>query len=200
VKKAYNRDKENAMNAPSFKLRIKIGNAEFDAEGPQETVQKSFDKFLKAAEKIPASPSRSPRLEEAAPIPSASVSPSASPSPEPPFGDEIDSGILSRVFDVDAKRGIVSLRILPPDGPSRACDAGIMILYGAQTMLRVHDLPVTKFKKGLLKSGVLFGRITNMIAPYSHMVIKGGSGVGGRYALNNQGVVHAENLIRRIFG
>ena len=182
------------MDASLYKLRIKIGNAEFDAEGPQEIVQQSFDKFLDAAGKIPDPSTTQSTLEEPTP------SPSASPSPEPPISRGMDPAILSRVFDVDRKRGIVSLRILPPDGPNRAADAGVMILYGAQIDLGVPDLPVTKFKKGLVKSGVQFGRVTNMMAPYSHIIIRGGSGVGAKFSLNNQGIVQAENLIRKIFG
>jgi hypothetical protein len=157
------------MDATPYKLRIKIGDAEFEAEGPQEVVQKAFEKFLGAAEKAPGLPAKKPHADEMKP-----------PSIGAPVGGAIDPANLQRMFDVDPKRGVVSLRVLPPDGPNKACDAGILILYGAQTLLRVHDVPVTKFKAGLVKSGVQFDRVNNMMAPYSRIIIKGGTGVGGK--------------------
>jgi hypothetical protein len=189
VSVAHNHGKEKAMDIPPYKLRIKIGDAEFEAEGPQDVVQKAFEKFLGATERAPSIPAKKPYADEMKP-----------PSHDATEGGPIDSGILQRMFDVDPKRQIVSLRVLPPVGPNRACDAGILILYGAQTQLRVAALPVTRFKAGLLKSGVQFNRVNNMMAPYSQIIIKGGTGVGGKYSLNNQGIVQAENLIRKIFG
>ncbi|MEW6721220.1 MAG: hypothetical protein AB1346_12280 [Thermodesulfobacteriota bacterium] len=179
------------MDAPSYKLHIKIGNAEFDAEGPQEVVQKSFDKFLDAAGRVASAQVAPPSLEE----------PAVAPPPKPPGSRQLDTALLPRVFDADPKRQIVSLRILPPGGPNRAGDAGIMILYGAQMMLRIHDFPVTKLKKGLVKSGVQFDRVDKLIAPCTQFVIKSGSkGVGGKYALNNLGIAHAESLVQSLFG
>jgi hypothetical protein len=177
------------MDIPSYKLHVKLGEAEFNAEGPQEIVQKAFEKFLTCTDKISTS----------TPIKKPSGPPEGAHQQDGQNTGQLDSALLSRAFMVDAQKGIVSLRALPPDGPNKASDAALMILYGAHLFLHKTEFPVTRLKKGLQKSGIQVGRIDRIMEPYKHSVIKGGSGVGGRYSLNNQGTTQVEGLLKKIF-
>lgn len=177
------------MEIPPYKLRIKIGDAEFEAEGPQDVIQKAFEQFLAAAEKAPSVQTKAPPTD---PTKIGNLPKGHDDSP-------IEPTVLQRMFNVDAKKGIVSLRVLPPDGPNKGADAAILIIYGAYAQLHSNDLRVTRLKTGLTKSGIQVNRIDRMMIPHNQIIIKGGSGVGGRYSLNNQGIVQAEDLIRKIF-
>src|SRR5438445_9672392 len=41
-------EQENAMTDSPYKLQVKIGPAEFSAEGPENTVKEAYEQFLKA--------------------------------------------------------------------------------------------------------------------------------------------------------
>ena len=167
----------------AYKLHIKLGEAEFNAEGPQEIVQKAFEKFLAATEKVPAS----------------------APKPKDQHSDgshktgSLDPAILNRAYTVDGRRKFVSLRVLPAEGPNKASDAALLVLYGHQNLLQMVEVPVTRLKKGLRQSGIQVDRIDRIMAPHSHITQKGGTGVGGKYSLNNQGLIQAEGMLRKMF-
>ena len=177
------------MDAP-YKLQVKLPNgADFNAEGPQDIVQKAFERFLSISEKMPAGP-----------VPPKPAQPSHDlPGKGGYTPGQIDKSILDRAYLTDTQKGIVSLRVLPPEGPNRASDAAIMILYGAQCLLHKTEFKVTRLKKGLQKSGIQVGRIDRLMDPYQQIIIKGGAGVGGKYSLNNQGLIKVEELLRKIF-
>jgi len=167
-----------------YKLHVKLGESEFNAEGSQEIVQKAFEKFISVTEKIP--------LVKTTPKPTEGHK-------DNPKEEKIDQLILQRAFNADVKQGVVSLRALPAAGPNRASETALMILYGVQNLLHMSEVPVTRLKKGLTQSGIQVERVDWIMAPNSHEIIKGGSGVGGKYSLNNQGRAKAEELLRKIF-
>lgn len=173
----------------SYRLHIKLGNAEFDAEGPQAIVQEAYDKFLCAVERNSGAVVHI-QQEDAA----------SSPHPDDAAqGERLGPALLQRAYATDPKRGIVSLRALPPEGPNKAGEAGLMILYGSHALLQMTEVPVTRLKAGLRQSGIQVDRVDRIMAPYSRVLIKGGAGVGGKYALNNQGTAQAEELLRKIY-
>ena len=171
----------------NYKLQVKIGQAEFNAEGPEKTVKEAFDQFLKATSALPTQ--------------APSNQSSGKPHDQQNNGEstKIEATLLQRIFAIDAKRNTISLRLLPPDGTNRASDAAILILYGCLVLLGLLEVPVTRLIAGLRQSGIQATRLDGIMATYSHLVIKGGARIGGRYTLNNQGVTQAEHFISQFF-
>ena len=170
--------RESAMD--TYRLQIKIGSAEFNAEGPEKQVKEDYDKFLAA---VSASQNRV-------------LAPKNSPSGNQ-HNSIVDSALVERAFKVDGDA--LSLRLLPPDGPNRIAEAVVLLLYGFRTVQGVQDVPVTKLNAGLRVSGLKVLRLDRFMGAFGQYVMKGGSRSGGRYNLNNQGVAQAENLLSTYF-
>lgn len=172
----------------TYKLQVKIGHSEFNAEGPEDTVKEAYEKFLSLVATIPESkPGMSP------------PAPNSIPTAVPDTSSPVDPVLLQRIFSGDPKKGLVSLRLLPPEGPSRAADAAILILYGFLMLQQQREVLVTKLKGSLKQSGIQIERLDHIMGVHSQFVIKGGTRIGGRYTLNNQGVSQAVTWIRQWF-
>lgn len=164
----------------AYKLQIKIGESEFNAEGPEATVRDAYEKFISAVTGL--MPVRERRAEPSR----IHDGPNSETSPPP-------ASLIQRVFQNDKE--VVSLRLLPPDSTHRIADAVLLILYGFRVLQSLQDVPVTKLLAALRQSGISVDRLDRVIGAHSSLVIKGGSQKGGRYALNNQGVARAESLL-----
>jgi hypothetical protein len=166
------------MDTPSiYKLHIRIGQSEFNAEGPEALVKDAYEMFLQAAKALPAQAQTTKQSES-----------QSEPTSE---------GLLQRIYQADSKRGIVSLIHLPTESANRSSDAAMLILYGYKKLLNIEDVPVTKLMAGLRQSGIHVSRLDGIMSVYSQSVLKGGSRIGGRYRLNNQGLAQAEGLLKQ---
>jgi len=163
----------------SYKLQVKLGSAEFSAEGQEETVKQAFQKFLEA---VKSSSDTKLFLEK-------------TPDKETP--EEISRGLLDKVFSVAGD--FISLRLLPTDSPNKAADSGILLIYGFQKLLQLEEVPVTKLTQALTKSGVSFDRVDRILSVHKGLYMKGGTRSGGRYSLNNQGIQQAESWLKTWF-
>ena len=172
-----------------YKLHIKLPDGrEFNAEGPQAIVQKAFERFIAAAEKM-ATSSNVPRASEHS-------------HPSPIKGGHrmgaIDATDLQRVYATDSKGKFVSL-LLSPEGANKASDAALLLVYGHQHLLHMTPVPVTRLKKGLKQSAIPVDRVDRIMESMKHLVNKSGSrGVGNKYVLNNQGNLYVEDLLLRL--
>ncbi len=166
----------------SQKLRVRIGEHEFEAEGPPELVQGQFDAWRELISRLQIG-GRGPTGEPGA---------DEEPSKDLPIKDTS----LSRVFQRGEGK-IITLRVLPT-GDRREADAILLLLYGFHQLLQQDDVLVGRIKNALGQSGLQPDRIDRGIAPYvaAGLVRKGGRGPGGRYRLSNTGVHHAEGLVR----
>ena len=160
-----------------YKLQIKIGNAEFLAEGPEATVKDAYEQFLKT---LAGSP------------PTVAQASNRQSGRETITGGPIDISVLDQVFVKDGD--VVSLRHLPT-GATAAADAAILLLYGYRRLAGLEDVPVMRLNEGLRKSGLNFDRVDRFIAIHSTLYRKGGQKSGSRYSLNNQGVAQAERWL-----
>ena len=170
----------------NYKIQVKLGNAEFSAEGPEATVKEAFEKFLQAIA------SRPPEL-----LGRGTQSGQNAASRENEHPVQVDRTLLDRVFSQDGDG--VSLRLLPPESPNRHGDAAILLLYGYRVLENVENVPVIKLNASLKKSGISIDRVDRVIGVHSQLFMKGGTRSGGRYTLNNQGVTQAENWLRTWF-
>jgi hypothetical protein len=166
-----------------YKLHVKLGANEFTAEGPEQEVRDAYQAFLDAI---------------TAPVKAAAAAPvgdgTAAVTPPPP-GTTLDREFLERVYQVDP-RGIVSLRVLPPDSTNREADAAILLLYGFRVLQGQREVLVTRLNEGLRQSGINVERLDRFMGVHGSLFMRGGSRSGGRYNLNNVGMTTAENWLR----
>lgn len=174
------------------KLHVKVGDSEFNAEGTREDVQRQFELFRDlVANRGTATPTDAPP-----------------PSPADQKGGDgestngtdpstLSSEEASRVFQVDRKGKLVTLRVLPT-GSRRAVESALLLLLGFQELLNKEEVLVGQLKDALQQSGLQPDRIDRIMAPHLRdgLVRKGGRGPGGRYRLSNTGQAEAERLVR----
>lgn len=180
------------------KLRVKVGDAEFDAEGPPDLIKEQYQAFLEAVRASPApTPAQPAALMQPAPQPGTAGT--ASNGVSTPPADQMLSAMLKRVFR-DAGP-VISLLALPKSKNAEA-DALLLLLYGYQE-LRKGEYPVTgvRLMQAAKQSGLhqikRADRTISMNEPY---IMAAGAHRGRKYSLNNQGVTRAEEIIREIIG
>jgi hypothetical protein len=170
----------------NYKLQVKLGVAEFNAEGPEETVKEQFQLFLAAA--------------AAAPVTANNGSGSASTvgvSGSTGATVAIDSDLLSRFFQEDDEES-VSLRVLPKTAEKRDADSLVLLLYGHRALKSQQDVVATRVLKAAKQSGLTIDRIEKVLGVHEALYSRGGIKKGTRYGLNNQGIAYAEDLIRKM--
>jgi hypothetical protein len=161
-------------------LRVKVGSHEFEAEGSEESVKAQFEAWKELVAASPAS--------------SDPADPEQQQDQEQTSGDQRE---LGRVFSIDSRRKLVSLRILPR-GERRDADALLLLLYGYERGLGQEEVLAGRLKQSLAVSGRRIDRIDRAIAPHdrANHVLKGGTGKGGKYSLSNTGREIAVQLMR----
>ena len=171
----------------TYKLRVKLNGSEFFGAGDKEAVKEDYKAFLEAqATQKPATNGSS-----------RGVSGTSSSSGEGSGGvphDNIEQSILERVFAVN-ESGQVSMRILPRT-ERRDADSLILLLYGYKTLGNQPEINSGVLAQAARQSGLQLNRLDYTIATYQQLITEGGLRRGKRYGLNNQGVNHAEQLIR----
>ncbi len=170
-----------------YKLHIKLGDAEFSAEGEQAAVQKQFTAFLEAWKAMPSPPS-------AGPSPPGNGTGNNQGLPLPPQPGVIDDATLRRIFE-KGDGDLVSLRILPKT-ERRIPDSLILLLYGFRVLAGKSDVSGTDVIAGAAQSGLKIGRVDHAIFVNREMITEGGYRRGKKYGLNTQGVNHALGLIQ----
>lgn len=171
----------------SYKLRVKIGVHEFEAEGPEDIVRQQFDEFKSLVESVRAS---KPQLGGAAP----SETPAARAAP----GLEVQTEQISRLFHHDEKRNLVTLTALPP-GDNRDANAVLLALLGYRLLRGEDVVPISRLMTSLKKSGCDLVRIDRAASDYiPALIMKGGRARGGKYQLTNQGYAEARRLMEEL--
>ena len=183
------------------KMKLKLGEHEFEFEGDAETGREAYKAFLEAVRGAP-SPSAP------APNPSADSAPPPPPLPPPPTGsnggagqpsgDVLENATLKRIF---AERDAVISLLALPRTPNAEADGLLVLLYGYQ-QLKSSDYPVTgvRLMQAAKQSGIQVERIDRVISANEAYVLSAGQRRGKRYQLNNQGIVKAKEIISAIFG
>lgn len=184
------------MNDVPHRIRIRFGEAEFEAEGSADVVGENYARFMALLEtKEPPAPRPVDRPREEA---SAVEQPQGRTAEGPPGDTEaLGEEELRRLFLQHGS--LVSLRLLP-HGKEREVDALLLILLGYRLLRQQHDVMATQLMKAAKQSGLQVGRLDRTIGKQTAQVTSGGSGRGKRYALNNQGVRKAEQIARSILG
>ena len=174
-----------------YKLRVRIGNAEFEAEGAEETVREQFAEF----QRLLAQPV-APAVFKKGPDTPVTDSDGRVLTEQP-----ADLQVFDRLFSVDEKSGrrMVSLRFLP-QGDDRDWVAMLLILLAGKRVLGEDRVQVTTLKGMLERSGVTVDRVDRIAEKprKGGFVLKGGKAKGSTYALTNTGQARAEQELQHM--
>ena len=185
------------------KLSVKLGTAEFTAEGSEQTIKEQFGQFLAALQAAPPTPPP--------PTPPPPKTPEL-PATEQKLADAIpggngngngttplmepDQATLDRVFHVGDKDH-VSLRVLPRT-PNADADALVLILYGFYKLAQRTDVFAPTLMACAKQSGIQIDRSDRVISVNQQYINTAGARRGKRYSLNNRGQSFAQGLLREI--
>jgi hypothetical protein len=173
--------------ADTYRLKIKIGEHEFEAEGPATAVQEQFQLFKEMVASAPVARAAHPQSTPLLPSPVA-------PPPMPPATEEpnVDNS-LHKIMQFDDAERVVSLTIRPESVE----DAILLILLGQKWMLSNETITGAVIMDGLTATGGLpVSRIDRLLEKLGREgnVIVIGQRRGKRYRLTNAGVNKAKEL------
>jgi hypothetical protein len=174
------------------RIKVKIGAAEFEAEGLPDLVKQQFDSFLQAVAANPTPPPIEPRNAAAPAEPRDDP-----PAPTPPgdnLSPELSEATMNRVFRQD---GVLSLMALPK-GANAASDAALVLLYGYTKLRDTPAVTGVTMMKSLNQSGLKVDRIDRTLEVHTDFVMAAGYKRGRRYSLNNRGLTEAERKIKEL--
>ena len=165
----------------AYRLKIRIGEHEFEAEGPQEAVERQFEAFKELIASVPRKASNQNTQDK--------VVPGGVKNGNPPAKQ------FDNIFKVDGR--VVSLTAPPKDEKEGA----LVILIG-QKIYRNNDTPTgSEIADGLRHSGYSIpGRVDRTLESFvsEGLLIKMGNRKGTRYRLTNTGLPRAEAIAREI--
>jgi hypothetical protein len=166
-------------------IRVKIGDAEFEASGAESTVQKQYEAFLRALGPTTARDSQ----QQGDPGESHGKQSTGTTHP-------LDAH-LRKVFSI--KGDDVSL-LARPRGAQADADALLMILWGYSHLKNTTTVVVTDLKRSAKQSGLQVERIDRVISPHAQYYVVAGTRKGTKYTLNNPGDDYAKRLIDGVLG
>jgi hypothetical protein len=167
-----------------YRLKVRLGPHEFEAEGPEASVKEQFATFVTIANTTPVPKNGSSNLQRGS-------NGSGDPEVEP------GAGSWDRAYK--RKGDQISLHVLPETKTQNA-DAIILILYGHQMLLEQESVTSLVLMEAAKQSGLRIDRIDrNLPASHKQYVISGGTGKGTRYSLNNRGAAYAQEMLDKMF-
>lgn len=171
----------------SQRLKLKIGDYEFEAEGPQDVVQHQYKAFQELVMKVLT----------AAPPPQHNVRIETQPEKEEPMGVQNDNKIsvddqLEQIMDRSKK--VVSLTTRASDN----YEATLLLLYGQKVLRNNVSVTGADITNGLRQSGIRVDRVDRIVQRLSEggLVIITGQHRGKRYRLTNSGLTEARELAK----
>jgi hypothetical protein len=172
----------------SYRLKVRVGDSEFDADGPEETVKAQFDLFLMALKYAAPSPRNTLGV-------NAAGGAGANPAPASPTENAtIEDNTWGRFF-LEEPDDHVSLKVLP-ESKNRNADAIMLLLYGYLKLRKKDTITASDLLTMANKSGLHLDRIDRCLpAGHRKFINRGGSHKGARYSLNNQGQLYAQQLL-----
>jgi len=150
------------------KIRVKVGEHEFEAEGDAQSVQNQFEAFQKIISSIGQS---APRMETTKPPYSPAIT-----------GDSTHIS-LERIMQVQGR--VVSLTVMP----SGTDDAALLILLGNKDLRNNETVTGQEVGDGLAQSGRPVPRVDRVMDKMitEAYVLKSGFKRSTRYRLSNSG-------------
>jgi hypothetical protein len=188
------------MEAPmdTYKLRIKIGEHEFEAEGEPDTVKQQFEEF----KTLIADHDNAKQN----PTPPGTGTPNIPPLIIPPGSTPVGIAIaerLSKVVKIEAKKPLV-LSALPQGGQDRAGDAALVLLLAYKVFRQQELVSGMALLEGMKASGYTLTRVDRPLmqrlidAAPDCLVIRAGKKRGVTYRLTTPGETRAKVVLEEI--
>lgn len=192
----------------AYKVHVKLGPAEFEAEGPEETVKEQLAHFFIAA----TQPSPLPNKTNGNGTSNGNGAFHGNGESEPK-GDSsglasdglelrtsIEPTVLQRLFK-RSDDGLVSLRALPKSD-ARNADTLILILWGHFVLKNQGEVGAGDLLSALRQSGITsLDRVDETLERkgYVDFITTSGSRRHKSYGLTNRGMTYAQNVAKAIF-
>lgn len=163
------------------RIKVKIGQHEFEAEGPTEVVREQFGDFKKLI----------------ADLPGLAASEKAVTSHPERRGASIDGEIrydsICRVQD-----RVVSLTVKPESETT----AAMLVMLGQRAFRDNETVTASELADGLEQSGYRIARLDKVMQPLTDdgSVVRIGARKGTRYRFTNQGLAKAQAAAREAIG
>lgn len=173
-----------------FRLKMKVGSHEFEAEGDQETVERQLLEWKALILAVPAA------VPVAVPV-AVTVPVTPSPAaPATPPAQTLLGTVLGKVFKQEDR--IVTLTALPT-GPQAEADASLLLLLGYRDLTQEELVTGGRILQGLQRSGMSVQRADRVFGDYmDRFVIRVGVHRAVRYRLTNQGMLKAQELAKEL--
>jgi hypothetical protein len=193
------------------RVRMRFGDAEFEADVPEDRVQPMYDRFLCTLER-----SKGTRVRPINGDGKVSLGTAAGASITAPAnaaaaasacgtelriigsGESVDNGLLRRVFDLREDGGVI-LKVLPK-GAEKGAEALLLILYGYHRLRNEDGVLATQLHRAAARSGISIRWPAYELAPYDRFVHRVGQRKGSTYSLNDDGMAMAQEITTRILG
>jgi len=166
----------------TYRLKLKIGEHEFEAEGPVEVVRSQFEAFKELVSSLPRNTANdTPRTE-------------AQTQLDIPASASDNTLSLDKITRMDDR--IISLTA----HPDNVEDALLLLLLGQRTFRGNDAVTGSELIGGLRQSGFTVARVDWRLERLARdgMIIKIGSGRASRYRLTNQGMNKAQGTARSL--
>lgn len=174
----------------SNRVKMKIGNHEFEAEGAPEIVQQQLETFraLVAAMPISTAPTASEAIEL---LPNDD-----SAAPSPPAQNSAAHARIETIMQADGR--VVSLTALP----ASVEDSALLIMLGQRDLRNNVSVTGQEIGDGLDQSGKPASRVDRIMEKHIRdaFILKTGLGRATRYRLTNQGLTRALAIARELIG
>ncbi len=170
-----------------YRLKIKVGEHEFEAEGPVETVQAQFVAFTELVSSLP-SKTEKPREQDVSETPADNAE-NQNQNGNTAQRPQLD---LERIMRVDGRAVSLTVR------PNSATDAVLLLLLGHRQLRSTDSVGGTEIAEGLRESGqptVRPDRVTDRLTAEG-AVITVGAHRSRRYRLTNVGMARAQEIAR----
>jgi len=164
-----------------YRLKIKVGDHEFEAEGSEEAVQRQFEAWKELIAATPgqkdATPANNTNQERNSDATSASLP-------------------LEKIMRSDGR--IISLTAPPELAP----EAALLILLGQRQIRSNEAVTGNEMMEGMQQSGFRLVRVDRILENLadSGAVIRSGVHRGTRYRLSNTGFARALDIARTVLG
>ncbi len=181
----------------AYKLRIKIGPHEFEAEGEEATVRAQFEEFKSIISAAPPPQEKpvNPVLNDLALSGQPQHPPAASPPPPNLLADK-----LTKIVRVDGKNPITLSAL--PRGEGREGDAVLILLLAYRAFWQQDEMAGARLLDGLQRSGYNVERVDRVMDQFidgsEPLVMRSGVRRGVRYRLTTRGLARANDLAQEL--
>jgi hypothetical protein len=178
-----------------FKLRLKIGANEFEAEGPEEYVKGERQIFL---ENFAGAQDEKEETgdDEEVPLDGGDKRGNAASNPS---GVSIASVDIAKLAGQDRNdKDLIILTALPQDPETQKQDALLLLLLAHKVIRGVDNVKATDALNGMKQSGIQIDAISQVTDKIPQWVLKTGVRKGSKYRLSSPGVQKASAVAQTL--